>query len=120
MTTSVSPPATTGTTAGVTTMDKVFIISGADAIEVAYGFNIDPNAQDLERKGYTSDYSLARGIICPDNINTYYAHSPWWLRTPGTSQHSVLFTTEFGEVITDIGVLEDAIGVRPAIIINTT
>ena len=120
MTTVITPPVTTGTSSSVTTNDKVFIISSPDAIETAYGFNINPNFGDLNRKSYTTDYSLARGIFCPENPITYYAYSSWWLRTLGSNNHSVSFVSEGGWLMLDMDVVDEATGVRPALVIDTT
>ena len=64
------------------TEDKVFLLSYADAVNPAYGFAPNTNA-DASRAMTVSDYSRAMGAkIDNDPQSEFFGTGVWWLRSP--------------------------------------
>ncbi len=70
------------TEGGNNTIDKVYLLSIAQAASETYGFCSDDNMESVSRRITTSDYAYARGAwqstSSDDAGNTW-----WWLRSPG-------------------------------------
>lgn len=103
-----------GTEGGIDTSDKVFLLSYADALNPAYGFNSDPNTGDTARQTLGTKYSKSNGLFVPKN--KYSGNSTWWLRTVGISKFTACSVFSDGTVDNDFcGVGESEFGVRPVI-----
>lgn len=102
-----------GAPGGKDTEDKLFLISGTEAINAAYGFN-----SNNTRTAQGSDYSKCSGLM----VNTgepYTNNSYWWLRSPGSSAASAAMAVINGGVDSNGSTTNQAcVGVRPAFRIN--
>jgi len=99
---------------GVTTADKLFLISYQDSLKSAYGFSTDYKNTNLARRTQGTDYSKYQGL----NVNPdapYAGSSIWWMRTPGANQDSAC-RVYFDGTSDDYNITCDAAdyGVRPA------
>jgi hypothetical protein len=65
------------------TIDELFLLSHADAINQTYGFD-DFDLVVANRTALTTDYALARGVYVSFAI-THQNHGQWWLRSSGSS-----------------------------------
>ena len=74
-----------GTEGGVNTIDKVYLLSIAEASNTAYGFNGEFRTESETREAKSTAYAKWQG--------------PWWLRSPGGSSEgasAVNFGTGYG------------------------
>ena len=60
------------------TNDKIFLLSGEEATNTAYGFSSDEDDYVVARRMIPSDYTLATGTI----YDSCYGSGWWWLRSP--------------------------------------
>ncbi len=91
------------------TMDRVFLLSYADIINTAYGFDEDVFAEDAKRKLEITDYAKCQGI------KIEYGSCGWWLRTPANNPNSSIYVTEKGKTNYVAKVTFTHRGVVPAI-----
>lgn len=103
-----------GTTGGNTTNDRLFLLSYAETINTAYGFNAAYDAVDTLRQTQGTDFSKSRGLL----VSTHYLYagnSDWWLRSPGGNSVNAGYInrsgSEGGAVYTHV--ITADIGVRP-------
>ena len=71
-----------GTDGGNDTTDKVFLLSYAEAVNPAYGFDPAYNAFDMARRAEGTDYAKSEGLYVSNEIY-FLGKSHWWLRSPG-------------------------------------
>jgi hypothetical protein len=65
---------------GNDTMDKIFLLSHAEAVNTAYGFNSDGYNFDPGRRAQGTDYSKSNGLYVITE-SSYFGNSSWYLRT---------------------------------------
>lgn len=104
-----------GTEGGADTNDRVFLLSYADSINTAYGFNASDTAGDAARKGTGSDYAKCQGL------KVFTGFSIWWLRSPGQSATYAQACNHLGWSSNSFETTnQNYIGVRPSIHVNLT
>jgi len=104
-----------GTEGGADTTDKVFLLSYADSVNTAYGFNALDAAGDAARQGAGSDYAKSQGL------KVYSGYSIWWLRSPGQSATYAQACNHLGWSCNSYETTnQNTIGVRPSIRVNLT
>ncbi len=105
-----------GTEGGNNTSDKLFLLSYADTINTAYGFNSSYSKNDTARQAQGMDFSKSSGLVVNAN-GSNVGKSYWWLRTPGIISSSAFMVYGDGNLsICDVNV--SYFGVRPAFKIN--
>lgn len=88
--------------------DKIFPISYYDAIDSAYGFDSDYNANDSARQIKGTDYAKCQGLAVYNNGNSW-----WWMRTFGASGSAMGASCE-GYINAHLCVSATCVGVVPA------
>ena len=101
-------------TPGPKTTDKIFLLSYAEASNIAYGFT-DSNMADPSRSAEFTDYAMAQGIYTNVKDNKKYAY--WWLRSPGDHVYLASYVNGDGNLIYNY-VYYGAVGLRPAFHLN--
>lgn len=96
-----------GTEGGGDTTDQVYLLSGDDAVNPAYGFSDDSSEWDKARPAETTEYARTRGVL-----------ASWRLRSPGDKNTSTYYVSSLGYVSFD-AVDNVKVGVRPALRLNT-
>lgn len=113
------------------TYDKLFLLTEQDVSNPNYGFNFNPDANDKARECRISRYAYANGVWkksigCFDYINIWENPADsrdimivdnWWLRSQAGDQKLASYVNNVGRK-SEIGVDNDSIAVRPAIMIN--
>ena len=95
------------------TMDRVFLLSYADVINTAYGFEEDIRAEDAKRTLAMTDYAKCQGIKVE---SASPGSCGWWLRTPASgTPDSMVIVTEKGKTNYSSTVSFTHRGVVPAI-----
>ena len=71
---------------GANTIDKVYLLSIAEACNTAYGFNSEFNTNSETREAKNTAYAKE----CGADSSTYkrYRNGDWWLRSPGVDSYS--------------------------------
>ena len=104
-----------GTEGGENTIDKVYLLSIAEASNTAYGFNGEFNTNSETREAKNTVYAKECGAY----TSTYKGNGWWWLRSPGYDSDHATPVDYYG--YGDYGwhgVKYDSIGVRPALHLN--
>lgn len=103
-----------GTEGGNNTNDKLYLLSYAEAMNPAYGFNSSYSAYDTARRAQGSDYAKSHGLYVSTN-SSYLGNSYWWLRTSGINQSDACNVYSDGYVNGNgYDVDGTTVGVRPA------
>lgn len=102
---------TDGTWFGTDTGDKIFILTYADVVNSAYGFNSSNEEFDEARKIKGTDYSECQGVY----ISQDYPY--WWLRSPVDSDR-VDYVSAYGWASAADGVFGTGVGIVPAFKFN--
>lgn len=102
-----------GTKGGYITLDKVYLLSAAEAANSKYGFN--PN---LEIESATRIASNTEYVSEHDEMFSAGSMDCWWLRSPGYSASSAVFVsvTGYGDMGTDVG--SECYAIRPVMYLN--
>ena len=74
-----------GTEGGENTIDKVYLLSIAEASNTAYGFNGEFNTRSETRMAKNTVYAKERGAWTSTSTE-YEGNGWWWLRSPGTDR----------------------------------
>ena len=91
------------------TIDKIFLLSYAEAMNTAYGFS-SSTGSDAVRQASGTDYAKCQGIYEFSNGNTY-----WRLRSPGDDSDHSCTVSNGGSVSSIYGTDFIYYGVRPAL-----
>ena len=102
-----------GTLGGITTTDKIYLLSAAEAKNTAYGFSSDATAYDIARRAQGSDYAKSIDGLFVNTESAYYGNSFWWSRSPGEYANKVCGIRTTGYFYDDGGIVSDVLGVRP-------
>ena len=102
---------TDGTWFGTDTSDKIFILSYADVVNSAYGFNSSNEEFDEARKIKGTAYSKCQGVY----ISQDYPY--WWLRSPVDSDR-IDYVSAYGWASAADGVYGTGVGIVPAFKFN--
>ena len=107
-----------GTEGGVNTIDKVYLLSIAEACNTAYGFNGEFKANSETREAKNTAYAKECGTWTPP-YTEHEGNGDWWLRSPGRSSRLASYVYYDGDVV-DLGknVGCDDHAVRPALHLN--
>lgn len=71
-----------GTDGGNDTMDKIYLLSIAEASNATYGFNSDYNCESQTREAKNTAYVKANGVLSYE-VAPYEKNGAWLLRSPG-------------------------------------
>ena len=74
-----------GTDGGNNTTDKVYLLSGKEVENSAYGF-CESNIESASRQLKVTDYAHTRGVWI-SSYSGYTGNCVWWLRSPGISAY---------------------------------
>ena len=96
----------------VETTDKVFLLSSREAVNTAYGFKADPDADDAASMTQGTDYALCQGVEVDEN------HVHWLLRSAGYISDTVCAVDQYGHVGDFYGTAQTGLGIRPAITVD--
>lgn len=104
------------------TIDKIFLLSYQEVLNIDYGFSYDKQANDKARKIKSTDYAKAQG--CYTSVDPNYPSSNglcyWWLRSPYDANyflaHCVCYTGWVSYESSDTNRTSN--GVVPALWIN--
>lgn len=104
-----------GTEGGKNTLDKVYLLSIAEASNAAYGFN--------SKFGENSETRVATNTAYVANANSYMSSAGsaewWWLRSPGTFSNNAAYVITNGWGLINGDTVYDVLSaVRPALHIN--
>ena len=108
-----------GTEGGENTIDKVYLLSIAEASNTAYGFNGEFNTRSETRMAKNTVYAKERGAWTSTSTE-YEGNGDWWLRSPGNSSavaSSVVFDG-LGVDSNGVDVGDVHVAVRPALHLN--
>lgn len=88
-----------GISGGNDTVDKVFILSADEAMNVEYGF-AGTTGEDSGRVRRNTAYVAAGGYLANEGSNAYEAGSPdiWWLRTLGEAAYNAATVQFKGDI----------------------
>ena len=104
-----------GTEGGANTIDKVYLLSIAEASNAAYGFNGEFRTDSETREAKNTVYAKERGSMSTE----YKGNGWWWLRSPGgySLTASDVYYSGYGR---NFGDYVDSVGyaVRPALHLN--
>ena len=107
-----------GTEGGENTIDKVYLLSIAEASNTAYGFNGEFRADSETREAKNTAYAKECGAATWMGTE-YEGNGEWWLRSPGDDSNSASSVSKdgYGD---DYGydVYYDIDAVRPALHLN--
>lgn len=108
-----------GTNGGNNTKDKVFLLSFGDIMNSTYGFNIEPDNEDLARQAQGTAFAKSNGVLIRDG-SYHFANSYWWLRSPagGPNYAGIVFYNGSVSYFNYYDVNSTNNGVRPALWIN--
>lgn len=105
---------------GVSTTDKVFLLSYSEALNASYGFSSSASSISGGRPAMGTDYAAAQGLNLADSsliikiTEGKYNPSNWLLRTAGDGSGSACAVTYIGQVGSGSVICTDN-GVRPAL-----
>jgi hypothetical protein len=102
-----------GTSGGNNTSDRLFLLSYAESINTAYGFDAVYETNDTARRVQGTDYSKSSGLLVSANV-PYTGNSDWWLRSPGANSFYAGYVSKSGSSKNYIGVINTDLGIRPA------
>jgi len=102
-----------GTSGGNNTRDRLFLLSYAESINTAYGFDSVYETNDTARRTQGTDYSKSSGLLVSSNV-LYTGNSDWWLRSPGANSFYAGYVSKSGSSKNYIGVINTDLGIRPA------
>lgn len=106
---------------GVTTIDKVFLLSLGEATDETYGFLSDRLAYDNARYGVPTDYAVKQGAIIGVGAFNVMANTNWWLRTLSNNNiYTALNVAYGGSVDENVLFTNDQMAIRPAIHLNSS
>ena len=109
-----------GTEGGENTIDKVYLLSIAEASNTAYGFNGEFNTRSETRMAKNTVYAKERGAWTSTSTE-YEGNGWWWLRTPGDDSGNASLVLGSGHGLLNgdgYGVDGDDGAVRPALHLN--
>lgn len=106
------------------TLDKVFLLSYEETVNIKYGFNSDFSQQDEAKAAVATEYVRALGLKMT-TAYMYYGNTSWMLRSPFTVAKSIsLINGIMTSQNTKLNYIEkyasgtEKYGVRPAIVIE--
>ena len=75
------------TTGGADTVDKIYLLSESEIVNVAYGFNGDQGKHIKSRVSKATPYAVQKGVyVIPDDVvgddEEWIGNAWWWLRSP--------------------------------------
>lgn len=108
-----------GTDGGNDTQDKVYLLSIAEASNVAYGFDSVIYNETRTRESKATDYAVSQGCWTAP-LEEYASNGLWWLRSPGeyNSIASFIAGDGWGSTLDGDYLDEDRYGVRPVLHLN--
>ena len=113
-----------GTEGGANTTDKVYLLSIAEAINTAYGFNGEFRTESETREAKNTAYAKECGAWTSTSTGWWTSTSTewngcWWLRSPGVSSSLASRVTDTGYIDDDGDIVyADLYAVRPALHLN--
>ena len=113
-----------GTEGGANTTDKVYLLSIAEAINTAYGFNGEVRTESETREAKNTAYAKECGAWTSTSTGWWTSTSTewngcWWLRSPGVSSSLASRVTDTGYIDDDGDIVyADLYAVRPALHLN--
>mgnify|MGYP002524126707 CR=1 FL=1 len=80
------------TTGGADTVDKIYLLSESEIVNVAYGFNGDQGKHIKSRVSKATPYAVQKGVyVIPDDVvgddEEWIGNAWWWLRSPGAEMN---------------------------------
>ena len=105
-----------GTSGGVSTTDKIFLLSQPDVANENYGFCSNPTVTSSTRWVQPTDYSRAMGTFAwtEDTYEGISGNCWWWLRSPGADTDDAMYVDDGGVVDNDGYGVDYCDGVVPA------
>lgn len=87
--------------------DKIFLLSFKDILNTQYGFNPDPENEDISRRASGTDYAKCQGLGVESfmgnqkELLTAEGKSPaeWWLRSAGSESYSAVCVPYTGRAV---------------------
>ena len=75
------------TTGGADTVDKIYLLSESEIVNMAYGFNGDQRKHIKSRVSKATPYAVQKGVyVIPDDVvgddEEWIGNAWWWLRSP--------------------------------------
>ena len=113
-----------GIEGGANTTDKVYLLSIAEAINTAYGFNGEVRTESETREAKNTAYAKECGAWTSTSTGWWTSTSTewngcWWLRSPGVSSSLASRVTDTGYIDDDGDIVyADLYAVRPALHLN--
>ncbi len=101
-----------GTTGGIITEDKVFLLSLNDVTNTDYGF-VESTPGYQRRSVKVTAYAKSNGVE-----TAVYDTGLWWLRSPGCTTSRAMVVDDIGGVSDYGSVVNTSLGIRPALRIN--
>lgn len=113
-----NPSASNKADFGNNTKDKVYVLSGEEAVAPVYGFSSDPGKEDENRRAENTEYAGAQGASI-DAGTEYAGKGLWWLRSPGGGNDTASTVCYSGSVDRyGLLVIDYEVAVRPALHLN--
>ena len=107
-----------GTEGGANTTDKVYLLSIAEAINTAYGFNGEFRTESETREAKNTAYAKVCGAWTSTSTE-YEGNGYWWLRSPGNYSYRASSVSNYGCGSGYGNNVDDGSGaVRPALHLN--
>ena len=80
------------TTGGADTVDKIYLLSESEIVNVAYGFNGDQGKYIKSRVSKATPYAVQKGVyVIPDDVvgddEEWIGNAWWWLRSPSAEMN---------------------------------